>query len=347
MKPGRLRAVRWTGMAIVFQGALHTLNPVQRMGRQIGEAIDLHSRRATGAADAKVGELLELVGLPGAPRRRLPAPALGRPAPARADRARARVRPAAARRRRADDGARRDGAGADPAPARRAPARAPARDAVHHARPLDARRRLPTGSPSCTPGGSSRRGRRTTSSRRRASLHARARRGASRSSATPPSAKPVGPAGRPARSARAAVGLPVPPALPGRARAVPERRPSSCWPPGEAARAACVEVLGRRERDGAAARAARPARALPRPAAAPSRAPSTASTSTLRAGRGARARRRVGLRQDDPGAHDHRARAAGLGRGPLPRRAAALRPRARCAPTGARCRWSSRTRPAR
>jgi peptide/nickel transport system ATP-binding protein len=34
MKPGRLRAVRWTDMAIVFQGALHTLNPVQRVGRQ-------------------------------------------------------------------------------------------------------------------------------------------------------------------------------------------------------------------------------------------------------------------------------------------------------------------------
>ena len=44
MKPGRLRAVRWTGMAIVFQGALHTLNPVQRVGDQIGEAIRLHSR---------------------------------------------------------------------------------------------------------------------------------------------------------------------------------------------------------------------------------------------------------------------------------------------------------------
>ena len=43
MKPGRLRAVRWTSMAIVFQGALHTLNPVQRIERQIGEAIALHS----------------------------------------------------------------------------------------------------------------------------------------------------------------------------------------------------------------------------------------------------------------------------------------------------------------
>jgi peptide/nickel transport system ATP-binding protein len=50
--------VRWTGMAIVFQGALHTLNPVQRVGRQIGEAIALHRK------DTKVGDLLELVGLP-------------------------------------------------------------------------------------------------------------------------------------------------------------------------------------------------------------------------------------------------------------------------------------------
>jgi peptide/nickel transport system ATP-binding protein len=63
MRPGRLRAVRWTEMAIVFQGALHTLNPVQRVGRQIGEAIRLHSPGARGVS-ARVGELLELVGLP-------------------------------------------------------------------------------------------------------------------------------------------------------------------------------------------------------------------------------------------------------------------------------------------
>jgi peptide/nickel transport system ATP-binding protein len=64
MKPGRLRAVRWTDMAIVFQGALHTLNPVQRVGRQIGEAIELHSALRGRAVAARVGELLELVGLP-------------------------------------------------------------------------------------------------------------------------------------------------------------------------------------------------------------------------------------------------------------------------------------------
>jgi peptide/nickel transport system ATP-binding protein len=64
MRPGRLRAVRWTDMAIVFQGALHTLNPVQRVGRQIGEAIELHSPLRGRAVAARVGELLELVGLP-------------------------------------------------------------------------------------------------------------------------------------------------------------------------------------------------------------------------------------------------------------------------------------------
>ena len=48
MKPGRLRAVRWSGMAIVFQGALHSLNPVQRIGDQIGEAIELHPSDSAG-----------------------------------------------------------------------------------------------------------------------------------------------------------------------------------------------------------------------------------------------------------------------------------------------------------
>ena len=64
MKPGRLRAVRWTDLAIVFQGALHTLNPVQRVGDQIGEAIQLHSKDGRGKVSTRVGELLELVGLP-------------------------------------------------------------------------------------------------------------------------------------------------------------------------------------------------------------------------------------------------------------------------------------------
>ena len=59
MKPGQLRAVRWATASIVFQGAQHVLNPVQRIGAQIQEAIDVH-----GASSAnRVGDLLSLVGL--------------------------------------------------------------------------------------------------------------------------------------------------------------------------------------------------------------------------------------------------------------------------------------------
>jgi peptide/nickel transport system ATP-binding protein len=67
MKPGRLRAVRWTGASIVFQGAMHALNPVQRVGDQIAEAIVIHGQGGEKEARVRVGSLLEQVGLP--PRR--------------------------------------------------------------------------------------------------------------------------------------------------------------------------------------------------------------------------------------------------------------------------------------
>src|ERR671938_119652 len=44
MRAGRLRAVRWTGASVVFQGAMHALNPVQRIGDQIAEAITIHGQ---------------------------------------------------------------------------------------------------------------------------------------------------------------------------------------------------------------------------------------------------------------------------------------------------------------
>ena len=66
MNPGRLRSVRWTEGAIVFQGALHALNPVQRVGKQIAEPMLLHRTQPSNtAADARVRELLVQVGLPG------------------------------------------------------------------------------------------------------------------------------------------------------------------------------------------------------------------------------------------------------------------------------------------
>lgn len=59
MKPGQLRAARWAQASVVFQGAQHVLNPVQRIGRQIDEAIEAHG----SASVSRAGELLDLVGL--------------------------------------------------------------------------------------------------------------------------------------------------------------------------------------------------------------------------------------------------------------------------------------------
>ncbi|MFJ5833072.1 ABC transporter ATP-binding protein [Streptomyces sp. NPDC093089] len=66
MKWGRLRAVRWAGASIVFQGAMHSLNAVHRIGDQIAEPLLVHGRATPAAARERVGELLEHVGLPAA-----------------------------------------------------------------------------------------------------------------------------------------------------------------------------------------------------------------------------------------------------------------------------------------
>ncbi|SDM46288.1 ABC transporter ATP-binding protein [Allokutzneria albata] len=69
MSWGRLRAVRWAGASVVFQGAMHALNPVLRIGDQLAEPITLHGgagAKSNSPADVQraVGELLERVGLP-------------------------------------------------------------------------------------------------------------------------------------------------------------------------------------------------------------------------------------------------------------------------------------------
>jgi len=65
MRWGHLRALRWSEAAIVFQGALHSLNPVKKIGDQIAEPILVHGiAKDKETALAQVGELLEQVGLP-------------------------------------------------------------------------------------------------------------------------------------------------------------------------------------------------------------------------------------------------------------------------------------------
>jgi ATPase components of various ABC-type transport systems, contain duplicated ATPase len=64
---GRLRALRWSEASIVFQGAMHSLNPVREIGRQIVEALELHVQdgwRTPTERDARVVELLRGVDLP-------------------------------------------------------------------------------------------------------------------------------------------------------------------------------------------------------------------------------------------------------------------------------------------
>ncbi|WP_243060905.1 ABC transporter ATP-binding protein [Nocardioides sp. SR21] len=73
MRWGDLRALRWAGASIVFQGALHSLNAVRRVGQQIAEPIRLHEPSVSDAeVGRRVGELLEQVGLPSSRARAYP-----------------------------------------------------------------------------------------------------------------------------------------------------------------------------------------------------------------------------------------------------------------------------------
>ena len=67
-----IRGHRWVDVAIVFQGAMNALNPVRTVGAQIVEALELHQREKGAAARARVGDLLEQVGIPGDRAERFP-----------------------------------------------------------------------------------------------------------------------------------------------------------------------------------------------------------------------------------------------------------------------------------
>jgi peptide/nickel transport system ATP-binding protein len=66
-----MQVVRWRHISLVFQGAMNSLDPVQRIDAQLAEAINLHAARGGAAAEQqRIGELLETVGLtPGLGRR--------------------------------------------------------------------------------------------------------------------------------------------------------------------------------------------------------------------------------------------------------------------------------------
>lgn len=59
-----MRKIRWKGISIVFQGAMNALNPVYKVGDQIGEAIKVHEADVSSSeVKDRVAKLLETVGI--------------------------------------------------------------------------------------------------------------------------------------------------------------------------------------------------------------------------------------------------------------------------------------------
>jgi oligopeptide transport system ATP-binding protein len=66
LKDEEIRRIRGNDIAMIFQDPMTSLNPVLTIGRQIGEALELHKGMDGKAARQRTIELLELVGIPSA-----------------------------------------------------------------------------------------------------------------------------------------------------------------------------------------------------------------------------------------------------------------------------------------
>jgi oligopeptide transport system ATP-binding protein len=64
-----LRSVRGKDIAMIFQDPMTSLNPVLTIGRQIREALQTHFDMDRGDAEKRAVELIDQVGIPGAPSR--------------------------------------------------------------------------------------------------------------------------------------------------------------------------------------------------------------------------------------------------------------------------------------
>jgi oligopeptide transport system ATP-binding protein len=67
--PRALRDIRGSGIAMVFQDPMRSLNPVLSIGRQLAEPLIRHLRMEAAAARRRAIELLEMVGIPMAEKR--------------------------------------------------------------------------------------------------------------------------------------------------------------------------------------------------------------------------------------------------------------------------------------
>jgi oligopeptide transport system ATP-binding protein len=61
-----IRHIRGNKIAMIFQDPMTSLNPVLTIGRQIGEALELHMDMSRDEARKRSAELLGMVGIPGA-----------------------------------------------------------------------------------------------------------------------------------------------------------------------------------------------------------------------------------------------------------------------------------------
>ncbi len=67
--PATLDSIRGGRVAMIFQDPASALNPVQRVGKQVGEALQLHRGMNAAEARAETRRLFEMVGIPDPARR--------------------------------------------------------------------------------------------------------------------------------------------------------------------------------------------------------------------------------------------------------------------------------------
>ena len=64
MTPKEMQEIRGNDIAMVFQDPMSSLNPVYKIGRQVGEGLRIHRGYSKKEAEARAVELLDMVGIP-------------------------------------------------------------------------------------------------------------------------------------------------------------------------------------------------------------------------------------------------------------------------------------------
>ncbi len=77
-KPARLREIRGSKISVIFQDPMTSLNPVYSVGDQIAEVIHQHEKCSKEEGRRKAGDMLEMVGIPAGPARRVSPPVFRR-----------------------------------------------------------------------------------------------------------------------------------------------------------------------------------------------------------------------------------------------------------------------------